>query len=152
MKKALAIILAVLTFAFAFAGCSNGDDDSKIPTDKATISGTNAISYIQDNYTAEELGLTEVKEEYRFMVASDGMEHDGDKYVKVVANVVTLQEGVTSKDGKQTYGLETVGEYLISFNGKKVLKKDMKTADTYVELEVKKADYSQKEANSQKAE
>ncbi len=151
MKKALAVILAVLTFALAFAGCSNGDD-SKIPTDKALITGSNAISYIQDNYTAEELGLAEVKEEYRFMVASDGLKYEGDKYVKVVANIVTLQEGVTSEDGKQTYGLDTVGEYLISFNGKKVLKKDMKTADTYVELETKQADYSQKEANSQKAE
>lgn len=152
MKKALAVILAVLTFTLAFAGCSGNKDDSKIPTDKAVITGSNAISFIEDNYTAEELGLTQVKDEYRFMVASDGLKYNGGKYVKVVANIVTLQEGVTSADGKQTYGLDTVGEYLISFDGTKALMKDMTTFDTYVELENKQIDYSQKEANSEKAE
>ena len=155
MKKALTVIFAVLMLAISFAGCANNNDNSKealIPTDDAVITGTNAIAYIEKNYTAEDLGLEAIKDEYRFMVANNGFKHNDKYYVRVVANIQTLQEGVTGEGGANTYSLDTVGEYLISFDGKEVLMKDMKTADTYIKLETKAVDYSQKEANSQKAE
>lgn len=152
MKKFISLILAVLMFACAFAGCSSQTDDDEhkhaeeeIVTADAVIKDSDAIHFMQEAYTPEELGLAEVKDEYRFMVSTNGVIYNDEKYIKVVANVVTEKEGVTAEDGSKTFSLNAVGEYLISFDGKKVLMKNMDTADEYTELESRVTDYSGKE-------
>lgn len=141
MKKLLSVFLAALMIVCVFAGCtSDKTEDTSLPegqvtTENAKIKENDAIHYIEDSYTLEELGLADVTEEFSFMVASNGFVHDGGNYIKVVANVVTQNEGVTADNGEPTYDLKPVGEYLISFDCKKVLMKDMSTEDTYTDLE-----------------
>lgn len=146
MKKILTVLLAVLMICSVFAGCSakepTTDDNGLISVDDAKIKESDAIFYIQSMYTPEELGLADVTEDYSFMVASSGVDIDGKKYVKVVANV-PVPKSEPNEDGQQTYSMETYGEYYISFDGKKVLMKDMTTGE-YVKLENKVKDYSAK--------
>ena len=100
------------------------------------------MNFIKTSYTAEELGLGDEKRDYTFLVASNGVEIDGDKYVKVVANVI-IKKDVTSENGKDSFTMETLGEYYISFDGKKVLMKDMKTND-FSSLENRFEEYQEK--------
>ena len=132
-----------------FTACSKGANSnseangaSLLATEEAKIKGADAISFIEQSYTKEELGLDKTDKDYSFMISSNGVEIDGEKYVKVVANVV-VKKDVTNADGKETFSLETVGEYCISFDGDKVLKKDMETGE-YTKLENKYPDYSAK--------
>jgi hypothetical protein len=146
MKKILSILLASLMIVCVFAGCSNSDAQDtavEITTDSAKIKNNDAIHYIEDSYTVEELGLADVTEDYSFMVVSDGFEYNGEYYIKVVANIVTQNEGVTAEDGSKTFSMKTVGEYLISYDATKVLMKNMDTEE-YSELENRTADYSAK--------
>lgn len=153
MKKILAIILSVLMMCSVFVACSADKDEdtgnegavsttATIETEKAVIKDEDAIDYIKNAYTAEELGLADVDKDYSFMVAKSGVDIDGKKYVKVAANVMS-QSDVTTEDGKTTYKLTPVGEYYISFDGKSVLMKDMKT-DEYKKLDSRYDDYKEK--------
>lgn len=153
MKKFVSILLAAAMLLVVLVGCSankNEEDNNEstlpagqVTTADAKIKDSDAISYIKNSYTVEELGLQDVTEDYSIMVASNGYEHDGGYYVKVVANIVTQNEGSTSEDGAKTFSMKTVGEYLISFDGKEVLKKNMETNE-YSEMENRVADYSAK--------
>lgn len=149
IKRIISVLLACVLICLAFAGCSSdkeGDataSTSAVTTEGAKIKEADAINLIKDSYTAEELGLADMKDDYSFMVASTGVEYNGDYYVKVVANVVTQNEDITSKDGGKTFSMKTVGEYLISFDGDKVLMKDMNTNE-YKKLENRVPDYSAK--------
>lgn len=131
--------------ASAFVACSSKNDSGKqttsttIPTEEAKIKERDAIDFIKTSYSKEELGLDKEKRSYRMMVASSGVDIEGKKYIKVVANVV-VKNDVTEKDGKNTFTMDTVGEYYISFDGKTILKKDMKTND-YIELENRYSQY-----------
>ncbi|MCM1114629.1 MAG: hypothetical protein NC397_03945 [Clostridium sp.] len=145
--------MTVLILCVAFAGCSSKDTgeetvpaSTQISTEGAKIKAEDAINYIEQSYTPEELGLADVKEDYSLMVASNGIEYNGNKYIKVVANIVT-QNDVTSEDGERTFSMKGVGEYLISFDGKEVLMRDMST-NKYSELENKVPDYSAKGENT----
>lgn len=162
MKKLLSVFLTALMLVCVFAGCTSEKTDDnanntslpegQITTEDAKIKENEASHYIQDSYTLEELGLADVTEDFRFMVASNGFVHDGDNYIKVVANVVTQNEGVTADNGEPTYDLRAVGEYLISFDCKKVLMKDMSTEDTYTELENRFSEFNKnKEAEATSA-
>lgn len=131
--------------ASAFVACSSKNDSGKqttsttIPTEEAKIKERDAIDFIKASYSKEELGLDKEKRAYRMMVASSGVDIEGKKYIKVVANVV-VKNDVTEKDGKNTFTMDTVGEYYISFDGKTILKKDMKTNE-YIELENRYSQY-----------
>lgn len=157
MKKLLSVILAALMIVCVFVGCtSDKADDNSLPegqvtTENAKIKENDASHYIEDSYTLEELGLADVKEEFKFMVASNGFIHDGDNYIKVVANVVTKNEGVTADDGSETFSFKTVGEYLISFDCKKILMKDMSTEDSYTKLENRMDEYNKNKENKESA-
>ena len=150
MKKLLSVFLAAMIIACVFAGCTSDktdDENNSLPsgqvtTENAKMKSNDAIHYIEDSYTLEELGLADASEEFSFMVASNGFIHDGDNYIKVVANVVTQNEGVTADDGSKTFSMKSIGEYLISFDCKKVLMKDMNTDDTYTELENRVDEYN----------
>ncbi len=120
---------------------------SQIATEEAKIKEADAAKYIENSYTAEELGLDKVDRDYSFMVSSNGVDIDGDKYVKVVANII-VKNNVTTEDCKDTFSMETIGEYYISFDGKKILKKNMDTNE-YEELENRYADYQKKAAETE---
>ena len=101
MKKLLAVLLAVITVGCVFVACSKADDKKETttksestsftvqnPTDKAKIKDKDAIDFIKNAYTPEELGLDKVKEKYSFMISSNGEKIDKKEYVKVAANVM----------------------------------------------------------------
>lgn len=135
IKKTVAIILGACTIcsALTFTACSKQDaakEESVIVTEKAKIKDADAINYIE-SYSSKQLGLTdEEKKACSFMVASDGEEIDGKKYIKIIAAIKNEQKG---DDGKTTYTFDTKGEYFISFNGDEVLKK---SGDAYSKLEL----------------
>lgn len=135
IKKTVAIILGACTIcsALTFTACSKQDatkEESVIVTEKAKIKDADAINYIE-SYSSKQLGLTdEEKKACSFMVASDGEEIDGKKYIKIIAAIKNEQKG---DDGKTTYTFDTKGEYFISFNGDEVLKK---SGNTYSKLEL----------------
>lgn len=156
MKKFLAVLLAAVTVACMFVACSKADDKNTTQsttasvenaTDKAKIKDSDAIKFIQNAYTKEELGLDKVKEKYDFMISQNGVKIGKKQYVKVAANIMKKND-TTSKDGKQTYSLTPVGEYYISFNGDEVLMKDLKSGK-YKKLENRYQDYSAKGQTAQ---
>ena len=82
MKKYLAVLLAVVIVSTTFIACSksSGKDETTTakestsvtvenPTDKAVIKDADAINFIKTSYTAQELGLDKVKDEYSFMIS-----------------------------------------------------------------------------------
>lgn len=132
--------MAVVMVCVCFVSCSSPAKEEEkevnttaVPTEKAKIKESEAIHFIQDAYTAEELGLADIDKNYSFMVASDGVEIDGKNYIKVVANVI-VRNDVTSEDGKETFSMETMGEYYISFDAKEVMMKNIETGK-FIELE-----------------
>ena len=135
IQKAVAIILGACTICsvLTFTACSKQDttkEESVIVTEKAKIKDADAINYIE-SYSSKQLGLTdEEKKACSFMVASDGEEIDGKKYIKIIAAIKNEQKG---NDGQVTYTFDTKGEYFISFNGDEVLKK---SGDAYSKLEL----------------
>lgn len=135
IQKAVAIILGACTIcsALTFTACSKQDatkEESVIVTEKAKIKDADAINYIE-SYSSKQLGLTEDdRAKCSFMVASDGEEINGKKYIKIIAAIKNEQKG---NDGKTTYTFDTKGEYFISFNGDEVLKK---SGDAYSKLEL----------------
>ena len=135
-KKAISIILCafIIICSVAFASCSKQESKaetaSAVATEKAKIKDADAINYIE-SYSSKQLGLTdEEKKACSFMVASDGEEIDGKKYIKIIAAIKNEQKG---NDGQVTYTFDTKGEYFISFNGDEVLKK---SGDAYSKLEL----------------
>ena len=135
IQKAVAIILGACTICsvLTFTACSKQDatkEESVIVTEKAKIKDADAINYIE-SYSSKQLGLTDdEKKACSFMVASDGEEIDGKKYIKIIAAIKNEQKG---DDGKTTFTFDTKGEYFISFNGDEVLKK---SGDAYSKLEL----------------
>lgn len=135
VRKSIAVVLGVCTIcgALTFTACSKQDTTEKesvVATEKAKIKDADAINYIE-SYSSKQLGLTdEEKKACSFMVASDGEEIDGKKYIKIIAAIKNEQ---TDDNGKTTYTFDTKGEYFISFNGDEVLKK---SGDTYSKLEL----------------
>lgn len=162
MKKLLAVLLAVITVGCVFVACSKADNKKETttksestsftvqnPTDKAKIKDKDAIDFIKNAYTPEELGLDKVKEKYSFMISSSGEKIDKKEYVKVAANVMK-KNSEKNADGKETYSLTPVGEYYISFDGQDVLMKDLKSGE-YKKLENRYKDYESKSETTTKA-
>lgn len=146
MKKFIAVLLCAVTVCTAFAACSkSGKDADKttvvkeekttaITTDTAKITESDAINLIE-SYSDKELGLTEdEREECSFMVAGNGVEIDKAYYVNVIAAVKT--EHKDKKTGEITYTFENKGDYYISYDGKKILSKDVESGK-YSEMKVK---------------
>ena len=162
MKKLLAVLLEVITVGWVFVACSKADDKKETttksestsftvqnPTDKAKIKDKDAIDFIKNAYTPQELGLDKVKEKYSFMISSNGEKIDKKEYVKVAANVMK-KNSEKNADGKETYSLTPVGEYYISFDGQDVLMKDLKSGE-YKNLENRYNDYKSKSETTTKA-
>lgn len=138
-----------MVLLMVFTACSGNNDDAQegstfsgVATEDAKIKEADAVRFIEQSYTEEELGLDKTDKDYSMMVSSSGIDIDGVKYVKVVANVITKKD-VTAEDGSDTFSMETIGEYFISFDGDKVLKRDMETGE-YTELENRYEAYKEK--------
>lgn len=159
MKKLIAVLLALCLSACVFAGCRKKDDNKKNENTTTTaaagelttlaeikdakISQSDAINLIQ-SYSAKELSLSkEEKKECDFMFSNSAHEIDGEKYIQVIATV--KQEHKNDK-GEVSFTFDNKGEYYISFDGKKILKKDMKTGK-YKEMEVKEVPTTEKDAD-----
>ncbi len=155
IKKLFILMLSAFMLLTVFAACSKAENDAdasttaQIPTAEAVIKEANAVDFIETSYTKEELGLDKVEKEYSFMVASNGVEIDGTNYIKVVANVI-VRNDVTNADGQETFSMETMGEYFISFDAQTVLMKDRSSGE-YVQLENRYPDYSAKEGATTEA-
>lgn len=138
MKKIITLIICVsiLSSIVVLSACSKQADTTQteqstavqVPTDEAKIKNADAVSYIE-SYSNKELGLSDDdRARCSFMVASDGEEINGKKYVKVIA---AIKHEHTDDNGKSTFTLETKGEYFISFDSREVLKKN---GDSYTKL------------------
>ncbi len=149
--------MAAVMICVAFTACSSvGKEEEKevnttaVPTEAAKVKETEAIHFIESAYTKEELGLAQVDKNYSFMVASNGVEIDGKNYIKVVANVI-VRNDVTTEDGKETFSMETKGEYYISFDGKEVLMKNMENGK-FVKLENRYDSFKDEESTQTSAD
>lgn len=138
MKKIITLIIcaSVLSSIVVLSACSKQADTTQteqstavqVPTDEAKIKNADAVSYIE-SYSNKELGLSDDdRARCSFMVASDGEDINGKKYVKVIA---AIKHEHTDDNGKSTFTLETKGEYFISFDSSEVLKKN---GDSYTKL------------------
>lgn len=143
MKKILPIILCVVVVFSAFmVGCSKNDESqetitvSQMPTDKAKIKEADAINLIS-SYSNDELGIDDEirkNEDFAFLVAASGVEENGTKCIKVIASI--KEKHVDEETGNETFSFDTKGEYYISFDGKKIFRKDM-TTGKYIDMKVK---------------
>ena len=156
MKKILAVIICIVICACVFAACSgkqsdakNGDTTSAAvsenvsgegttenPREGAVIDGADALNLIQ-SYSPEELSISKKdKKKASFLLAEQPVEIEGEKYVKLTA---AFKKESVDKDGNTHVTFDHIGEYYISFDGKKMLKKDMSETekDVYTEMEVK---------------
>lgn len=155
MKKVLAVIISLCILVAVFAACSannkgtadiTGDpkntssaaeewQKTTITTDTAKLVKGEAVAYIK-SYSAKELSLSEKEmKECDFMFSGTGFKIEGDYYVMVTA--VIKKETGTNSEGNKTYTFDTKGEYYIRYDGKQVLKKDIKTGE-YKELKLHK--------------
>lgn len=139
--------MSVVALVTVFSACSAKEETEttsstavgEVPTQEAVVKEADAVNFIEQSYTKEELGLDKVEKDYSMMVASNGVDIDGDKYVKVVANVI-VRNDTTNEEGKETFSMETMGEYFISFDAETVLMKDRQSGE-YVELENRYDDF-----------
>lgn len=145
MKKILVLILCIALTVCVFGACAKKDEDktttkkasvtsSQMTTDSAVIKEADAINLIQ-SYSDKELGLTaKDRKKASFMVASNGVAIDKENYIEVIATIKTEH-----KDGdKTTYTFDNLGVYYIRYDGKKVMRKDMKSEEAkYIDMKVK---------------
>lgn len=135
MKKFIAVIMCLVLSCGVFIACSKDDKKSdsgkttktttEIATSDATISGSQAIALLK-SYSKKELSLSDVKEDYQFMLSTVGTQIDGQKYVRAEAGAMV--ENGKDDDGNKTYTKKEYGVFFISFDGSKILiqKKDGK--------------------------
>lgn len=150
MKKLLSVIICLVLVCTAFAACKNdnnkNDSDKKTATsvskvqqtttDLAKIKGSEATELIK-SYSAKELSLTEEeKKDCTYLTNTSGIKIGDEYYVSVVVAYANSKKG---DDGKTYTNFDHRGEYYIRYDGKKILKKNMKNKekDEYTELKVK---------------
>ena len=147
MKKAIVFIICAAIAICVFSACAKKTEKetttakasketsvTAITTDDAVIKDADAINLIE-SYSDKELGLTkEERKKASFMVASNGVDIEGKNYIEVIATVKNEH-----KDGdKTTYTFDNLGVYYISYNGKKIFRKDMKSETAkYIDMKVK---------------
>ena len=167
MKKTLVILLSIIVIFAAFAACSKPTKDQpttvpsqtvqkveKTTTDLAKIKNGEAAELIK-SYSAKELSLTDKeKKECSFLTNDSGIKIKDDYYICVIAAYMNSQKG---EDGKTYTTFDHRGEYYIRYDGKQVLKKNMKNKekDEYTELkvkEIKTTEAESKKANEENSE
>lgn len=154
MKKSIVSIIALILIFSVFVACASKTDNSKEttsektsvsekvevegttkivknlvttqiakePIEKAEISGYDATQLISSK-DAKVLGLKGSTKDYRFMLASEGKVIDNVNYIEVLAMI----NGEENKDG--SLNITTVGDYFVSYDGKKILVRDLTTGE-----------------------
>lgn len=154
MKKSIVSIIAIILTFSVFVACSAKTDNSqdtinekttvsengkvegttkivenlvttqiaKDPIEKAEISGYEATQLISSK-DAKVLGLEGSTKDYRFMLASEGKVIDNINYIEVLAMI----NGEENKDG--SLNVTTAGDYFVSYDGKKILVRDLTTGE-----------------------
>ena len=153
MKKFWALLLAALMLVCVFAACSSKDGstgetvEAPVPVEdsieEATLNGEQARDFIKTQYTFDELGIKEDESKIDFAYNESAYEYQGEKFVLIKAMTFERNPDVTTPEGDATYSTTVVGEYLVSYNAEKVLKKDMKTGE-FSEMENRIEDYRSK--------
>ncbi|MBR2099910.1 MAG: hypothetical protein IJ927_01095, partial [Eubacterium sp.] len=128
----------------AFGACAKNNDEKttginqatteEMTTDSAVIKEADAINLIK-SYSDDELGLTaEDRKKASFMVASNGVKIEKDNYIEVIATIKNEH-----KEGdKITYTFDNLGVYYIRYDGKKIMRLDMKSEEEkYIEMKIK---------------
>lgn len=150
MKKAFVVLLSVILICTVFAACSNKSKDQpttiptataapyeKSTTDTAVIKNGDAAEFIK-SYSAKELALTdEEKKECSFLTNDSGVKIGDDYYISVIAAYKVEEKG---EDGKTYIKFDHRGEYYIRYDGKQIMRKNIKEDNPekeYTELKVK---------------
>ncbi len=150
MKKVFIVILSAVLICTVFAACSNVSKDQpttiptataapyeKSTTDTAVIKNGDAAELIKQ-YSAKELALTdEEKKECSYLTNESGVKIGDDFYISVVAAYKVEEKG---EDGKTYVKFDHRGEYYIRYDGKQILRKNIKEEnpkEEYTELKVK---------------
>lgn len=157
MKKIIISVISILIISVMFAACSQISDNTKKTTDNsettaAAQSDVSADENVPDKENLittqiaetpledaditsaeaseiisgmplEKLGLEGDKSDYKFMVSTEGKAIEGTDYIEVIASQVSEEK----EDG--SISMETKGDYFISYDGKKMLKRDTATGD-----------------------
>lgn len=157
MKRKIIYLITILLISVLFTACSNGADDiqkdtgvsdtttssqsensanenlsvnenlittqiAEKPIEDAQISSSEASEIISE-MSMEKLGLEGSKEDYKFMVSTEGKTIDSIDYIEVIASQVSKE----NEDG--SISMETKGDYFISYDGKKMLVRDILTGE-----------------------
>ncbi len=144
MKKIILCILCLSMVVCAFGACAKNNDEKttgikqatteEMTTDSAVIKEADAINLIK-SYSDDELGLTaEDRKKASFMVASNGVKIDKKYYIEVIATIKNEH-----KEGdKITYTFDNLGVYYIRYDGKKIMRLDMKSEEEkYIDMKIK---------------
>lgn len=161
MKKIIISVIGILLISVVFAACSQISDDAQnisddsettaaaqsqtfgdeknsadedlittqiaeTPVEEAEISSSEASEIISE-MSLEKLGLEGDKSDYKFMVSTKGKTIEGTDYIEIIASQVSEE----NEDG--SISMETKGDYFISYDGKIMLVRDVKTG-TFSEL------------------
>lgn len=158
MKKHLLLIITIIIVIISFTACSsnsNNNDDvgasttiaatkqnddkesetsykkvdnlvttqiAKEPIENAKISGYEATQIIS-GMDVKKLGLKGKTEDYRFMVSPEGKVIEDQNYIEVNAMEITQE----NDDG--TMSVDIKGNYFVSYDGKKILVRDLTTGE-----------------------
>lgn len=150
MYKSIVALLCAMILVVSFSACSNQSDSkspaeksatesissenyenaenlvttkkAEQPIEKAEITSAEACSKISE-MDIEKLGLKGKKEDYKFMVASEGRNIEGVDYIEVVAMQVIKE----NEDG--SISTNSAGDYFVSYDGTKMLIRDMTSGD-----------------------
>lgn len=161
-KKKIIAVLAALTVAFccAFAACSaekaesesasssestaQSTNETYTTTDPALIKGGEAAQLIQ-SYSTEELGLPEAWDSYDSVAVNDsGIKLENSDYAGYYIEVEVSKK---YDIGSDKFVFDTVGAYLISYDGKTLLKYDEETGEC-TPIEMKEASASSGEGTA----
>ena len=134
MKRIIAFILLIAAVGLLFAGCGGDENgkntdskalvvsDSSVPLKEAALSSADAAAKIQ-SLSAKKLGLKGEKGDYKFMVSTKGKLISGLDCFEVIASKQTN----TNSDG--TMHMETAGQYFLTYDGKKIFRRDLDTGE-----------------------
>ncbi len=93
--------------------------------DSAKINASQASALIQ-SYSDKELGISKEERQLCSFIVADVFETiDDEDYIKIMATIKIAH--IDQDTGEKTYTTDNKGEYYLKSNGKKLLKKDMKT-------------------------
>lgn len=99
--------------------------NGKSTTQEAELQPNEAIDLIA-NLSEEQLQLKN-KDKYSFMMNNSAFQIDGEKYIQIIA-------AIKKETGKGSISITPVAKYYVRFDGKVLLREDMKNAGTFYKI------------------